>query len=170
MLIIETRGIAMKHHHHTYSYDEPVYGSTVWGSNDNDFIVNDRGHSMLIQGFGGNDWIGDEIYHADDPSAIVQPTTDDRYEGGSGDDFISIVSGNDQVYGNAGTDYIQNMSRSAYIFADGGLGDDTIDIWGDPSNFTKTKVGDHTIYTNGHRTIEIANIEHVSINTDVFQF
>ena len=162
----------MKHRHHaTAHFDETVlYCSTIVGSSGDDFIVNDSNASMLIQGGDGKDWIGDEPYDPFDPSAVVRPATNDRYEGGFGKDFINSESGNDVIYGNAGDDYIQSTSKDLYTFIDGGMGDDTAHLYGIRSNFTETDVNGHQIFSNGHRTFELVNVEHISFGTDTFQF
>ena len=125
----------------------------------NDTIYGEKGDNTL-QGWSGNDLIfgglGDDLIFGQDGNDELQGGLgDDNLQGGDGADLMAGQDGNDRLFGQNGNDQLQG-GAGLDIFK-GGSGNDTlyggsgIDqayFTGNRSNFTQSKVGEVTTFTD----------------------
>jgi Ca2+-binding RTX toxin-like protein len=117
----------------------------VYGGSGDDILIDFGGSNPRLSGEAGNDFIisgATCFFGFTNISSYDQCGGDDTIAGGSGDDYIIDIGGNNGITGEAGSDTIfvvndQNSSQHSLVI--GGSGDDYIQTYG----------GNHTIRGEG---------------------
>ena len=125
----------------------------------NDTIYGEKGDNNL-QGWSGNDLIfgglGDDLIFGQDGNDELQGGLgDDNLQGGDGADLMAGQDGNDRLFGQNGNDQLQGgagldifKGGSGNDTLYGGSGIDQVYFTGNRSNFTQSKVGEVTTFTD----------------------
>jgi hypothetical protein len=125
----------------------------------NDTIYGEKGDNTL-QGWSGNDLIfgglGDDLIFGQDGNDELQGGLgDDNLQGGDGADLMAGQDGNDRLFGQNGNDQLQGgagldifKGGSGNDTLYGGSGIDQVYFTGNRSNFTQSKVGEVTTFTD----------------------
>ena len=125
----------------------------------NDTIFGEKGDNTL-QGWSGNDLIfgglGDDLILGQDGNDELQGGLgDDNLQGGDGADLMAGQDGNDRLFGQNGNDQLQGgagldifKGGSGNDTLYGGSGIDQVYFTGNRSNFTQSKVGEVTTFTD----------------------
>ena len=125
----------------------------------NDTIYGEKGDNTL-QGWSGNDLIfgglGDDLIFGQDGNDELQGGLgDDNLQGGDGADLMAGQDGNDRLFGQSGNDQLQGgagldifKGGSGNDTLYGGSGIDQVYFTGNRSNFTQSKVGEVTTFTD----------------------
>lgn len=125
----------------------------------NDTIYGEKGDNTL-QGWSGNDLIfgglgNDLILGQDGNDELQGGLGDDNLQGGDGADLMAGQDGNDRLFGQNGNDQLQGgagldifKGGSGNDTLYGGSGIDQVYFTGNRSNFTQSKVGEVTTFTD----------------------